>query len=171
MILGSVISDDLGVFGPLPRPEMDPLTEDDALQEVQILDVRIEAVSGVAAILLEMRTALQIRKGNAGVIVASGVTHVLWNAPTVERGFRAWTIGSSKPKLTADSVSLELHMFPSPGLSIQAAAMAFAVGNVVGLPSAPPDYVDDTSAAIRRRLPSWESMFDPLAGSVLRSHG
>jgi hypothetical protein len=52
-------------------PEMDPLTEDDALQEAQLLDVRFDALRSTVGLLFELRTALQLR-GQHGFAGCSG---------------------------------------------------------------------------------------------------
>jgi hypothetical protein len=60
------------------RPEMDPLTEEDGLQEVQLLDVRFDALRCTAGPLFERRPALQLRTANTGVLVAHGVRELAW---------------------------------------------------------------------------------------------
>jgi len=47
-------------------PEMDPLTEEDALQEAQLLDVRFDALSLTVGLLFELRMAQQLREANTG---------------------------------------------------------------------------------------------------------
>ncbi|MFI5712276.1 hypothetical protein [Kribbella sp. NPDC051620] len=59
-------------------PEMDPLTEEDALQEAQVLDVRYDALAGVVGIIFELRQALQLQEANTGVLVACGVHTLTW---------------------------------------------------------------------------------------------
>jgi hypothetical protein len=44
----------------LAAPEMDPLTEEDALREAQLLDVRFDAVRSTLGLLFELRVALQL---------------------------------------------------------------------------------------------------------------
>jgi hypothetical protein len=46
------------------KPEIDPLTEDIALMESQLLDVRFEAVTSTAGLLFDLRGALQLRLAN-----------------------------------------------------------------------------------------------------------
>lgn len=62
-------------------PEMDPLTEDDALQDAQVLDVRFDALSGVVGILFELRRALQLQEANTGVLVGQRVRELRWSGP------------------------------------------------------------------------------------------
>jgi hypothetical protein len=51
----------LGALG--APPEMNPLTETDALQEAQLLGVRFDALSLTAGLLFELRIALQFARG------------------------------------------------------------------------------------------------------------
>src|SRR5690606_15627351 len=60
---------------------MDPLGDADVLQEAQLLGVQTDAVRGVAGLLFEMRTALQIRQGDTAVLILRGVRDVTWSAP------------------------------------------------------------------------------------------
>ncbi|MFK4299250.1 hypothetical protein ABH924_004431 [Arthrobacter sp. GAS37] len=52
---------------------MNPLTEEDALEEAQVLDIRFDALAGIAGILFDLRQALQLREANTGVLVAHRV--------------------------------------------------------------------------------------------------
>jgi hypothetical protein len=52
------------------QPEMDPLTEASALQEAQLLDVRVHALSSTVGLLFDLRTALQFMEGNTALLIA-----------------------------------------------------------------------------------------------------
>jgi hypothetical protein len=69
MIIEELLSDP-GVRRFAARPEMDPLTEEDALQEAQLLEVRIDALRSSVALLLELRMALQLPTANTGILIA-----------------------------------------------------------------------------------------------------
>jgi hypothetical protein len=78
-----IIMEELLYLGPELRqyasqPEMDPLTEDDALQEAQLLDVRFDALRSTVGLLFDLRMALQLREPNTGVLVVSGVRELSW---------------------------------------------------------------------------------------------
>ena len=77
---------------------MDPLTEEDALQEAQVLDVRFNTVTDVVGILFELRQALKLQEANAGVLVAQGVRELTWSGPGRETALTAWSVGSSVPR-------------------------------------------------------------------------
>lgn len=95
--------DDLLLSDPALRayastPEMDPLTEEDALQEAQVLDVRFDALAGVVGVLFELRQALQLQEANTGVLVAHGVRELTWSGPSRDTTLTAWSVGSSVPQ-------------------------------------------------------------------------
>ena len=119
----------------LSLPEMDPLTEDDALQEAQVLDVRFDALTGVVGILFELRQALQLEEANTGVLVARGVRELTWSGPRRDTALTAWSIGSSVPQAKDRLFSLSLVMWPHPGarLSLTAESAALDVGHGPGL--------------------------------------
>ncbi|MFV0462523.1 MAG: hypothetical protein ACK5MP_04905 [Nostocoides sp.] len=75
---------------------MDPLTESDALQEAQLLDVQLDAVREQLALLFELRMALQLREPDTGVLVARGVREFSWTAPPRSSLRTAWSVGGSQ---------------------------------------------------------------------------
>jgi hypothetical protein len=151
-----------------PEPDPNPLTEDDALQEAQLLSVRFGAVTGAAGLLFELRTALQLDEGNTGLLVAHGVRELVWSAPERD-GRTAWTVGGSTV-VRRPRFELELGLWPSPGAQLRLAAerAAFFIGDVPSLGDAPPDYGEDDEAAIRAALADWDSPFE-LAGAAFLS--
>ncbi|WP_236787662.1 hypothetical protein [Amycolatopsis sp. GM8] len=145
------------------KPEMDPLTEDDALQEAQLLDVRFDALRSTVGLLFELRLALQLREGNTGVLVAQGVRELSWTASPRSTARTAWTVGGSTPRNEDRLFGLELGMWPAPGarLKLVAESAAFLTGNVPGLDQIP-DYIEDDEATIRAGLAGWHSEFVPV---------
>jgi hypothetical protein len=150
-------------------PEMDPLTEDDALQEAQLLDVRFDALTCVVGIIFELRQALQLREANTGVLVARGVRELRWLGRVRDRGLTAWSISSSVPSVNGRFLELSLGMWPAPGaqLSLTAESAAFFVGDVPGLPVAPPDYTSGDRGSIAAELAGWNSSFEPVSAVFL----
>lgn len=137
-------------------PDVNPLTDEDALQEAQLLDVRFDAVRSSVGLLFELRNALQIRTANTGVLVAQEVTRLSWSArprPTVRT---AWSIIDSSPKHEDQVFDLRLTMFPSAQLELAARNASFYIGDVQGIGDAPPDY-GDKEDVIRVGLPGWSS--------------
>lgn len=149
-------------------PEMDPLTEDDALQEAQLLDVRFNALRSTAALLFELRTALQLREANTGVLIVRGVRTLAWSSSPRESERTAWTVGGSVITSTDRLFGLELGLWPAPGaqLTLTAESAAFFVGEVQGLDRIP-DYLNDDELAIRAQLASWQSEFEPVSAVFL----
>lgn len=143
-------------------PEMNPLLEADALQEAQLLDLRVHALSSTVGLLFELRTALQLREGNAAVLVVQGVREFTWVAEPRPSGFTAWNIVSSEPKSDGQTFGLTLDCMPHSQLRLVAANASFYVIEVPGLGEDPPDYSGDDEVMIRTRLVSWGSSFSPI---------
>lgn len=156
-LLGSPVAE-LREYG--AQPEMDPLTEADALQEAQLLGIHFDALSLTVGLLFELRLALQLREANTGVLTASGVRGLSWSGPSRATELTAWSIGSSTPRAEGRVFSLNLSMWPAPGaqLTVVAESAAFFAGDVPGLDEVPPDY----SAGVRDGLADWDSEFTPV---------
>lgn len=146
------------------QPEMDPLTEDDALQEAQLLDIRCDALRLTVGLLFDLRLALQLREANTGVLVARGVRELSWSAASRSTDLTTWTVGGSVPRNENQLFGLKLGMWPAPGaqLSLVAESAAFFAGDVPGLAETPPDYGDDDDTTIRAGLAGWNSQFTPV---------
>jgi hypothetical protein len=141
-------------------PEADALTERDALQEAQLLDVRLDALRSTVWLLFDCRGALQIEMGNTAVIVAHGLRRLSWTAQPRGR-LAAWTVVGSEP-VARGTWSLALAFVPSGRLDLEADSAEFFVGNVPGCDEAPPNYTEADDATIRAGLPSWSSTFEPI---------
>jgi hypothetical protein len=152
-------------------PEMNPLTEKDALHEAQVIDVRFDALAGVVGILFELRQALQFHQANTGVLIVHGVRELTWSGPARDTALTAWSIGSSVPRAKDRLFGLSLVMWPYPGaqLSLTAESAAFFVGDVPGLSEAPPDYTDRDRSALGHEVAGWNSSFDPVSAVFLDS--
>lgn len=147
-------------------PEMDPLTEGGALQEAQLLDVRFDALRSTAGLLFELRTALQLREANTGVLVARGVRELAWSLGGYSpRPRQAWAVLSSV-------VGTENRLFKTrlsgiyEQLDLVAESAAFFAGDVPGLERIP-DYVSDDEATVRANLANWRSKFVPVRAVFL----
>lgn len=152
------------------QPEMDPLTEDDALQGVQLLDMRFDALRSTVGLLCELRTALQLREANTGVLVARGVHELSWSTGGRSPALRfAWVVASSK--IGAANRLFELRLagwLPGAGLGLVAESVAFFAGDVPGLDRIP-DYVSDDESTIHAQLAGWHSEFVPVHAVFLDS--
>ena len=79
----------------LGSPEMDPLTEKDALQEARLNEVTFDAVRGRLGLLFDLRGALQLRMAYTGLLVLGGVKNLAGAANSVTRPARH---GMSSPR-------------------------------------------------------------------------
>src|SRR5918997_1688834 len=61
-------------------PEMDALTEPDALQEAALVDVRLSALDNSVGLLFDLRGALQLQDGDTAILIAREVTRMSWDA-------------------------------------------------------------------------------------------
>jgi hypothetical protein len=132
----------------LAMPAMDPLREADALQEAQLLDMRIAAATSTVGLLFEMRTALQLREGNAAVLVGYQARALDWSVAP-RQGMTAWTVVGSQPS----NEGLTLDFYPAARLRLAAERAAFFIVNVHGIGDAPPDYMNDSAAVIQAGIP------------------
>jgi len=148
------------------QPEMDPLTEDGALLEAQLLDIRFDALRSTVGLLFEMRTAWQLREANTGVLVCRGVREIFWEAEPRTTDKTAWVVGESTPNNENRLFGLSLGMFGA-FLSLVAESAAFFCGDVPGLVRRIPDYGREQDAAVRSQLPGWHSTFVPVRAVFL----
>lgn len=149
------------------QPEMDPLTESGALQEAQLLDVRVHALTMSAALLFDLRTALQLQMGNTGLLIAHSVREFEWSAEPRVTPRTAWNVVGSEPYSAERLFCLQLSFVPDARLRIVAASAEFYVGDVLNLGERPPDYVTDDDSVIRTGVASWTSLFVPLHAAFL----
>lgn len=158
----------IGEFGRGPwrreyesQPEMDPLTEDDALVDAQVLDLRLDALCGRVAVLFELRLALELREGNTGLLIADGVTAVGWDAAPRDTARTAWNVVGSVVRSTSGLLEMRLGTLPQAELLVRAKGAAFYSGDVPGLAEIP-DYGEAPDSELGARLARWESSFRPL---------
>jgi hypothetical protein len=144
------------------KPEMDPLTEEDVLQEAQLLDVRFDTLRSTVGLLFELRTALQLREANTGVLIARGVRQLFWTAEPRSTSRTAWAVGGSIPRIEDRLFGLTLGMWPGAQLELRAESAAFFVGDVPGLDEAPPNYGAYDEATVHTQLAGWHSDFTPV---------
>jgi hypothetical protein len=142
------------------KPEMDPLSEQGALQEAQLLDVRFVALKSTVALLFELRTALQLRESNTGVLIARGVRELSWTAGARTTRRTAWTVGGSFPRNERQLFDLTLGMWPQAQVRLISESAAFFSGDVPGLDRIP-DYGDDDENTIDANIARWTSRFIP----------
>lgn len=147
--------------------EVDPLLERDALQETQLLDVRVHSLSSAVGLLFELRTALQFEAGGAGVLVVRGLREFHWRAAPVESRLTAWTVVGSEPKREAGTFSLKMDCYPQAALQLCGASAEFYVIDVPGIGETPPDYTDADERTIESKLVGWSAPFSLLQATSL----
>jgi len=89
-------------------PDSDPLTVEDALQEAQLVDVRFHAIESRVALLFDLRMALQLRLGNAGVLVLREIETLAWSQERRPTRRTAWNVVGSSPSVEGATFHLEL---------------------------------------------------------------
>ncbi|MFJ8544786.1 hypothetical protein ACIRFH_22695 [Streptomyces sp. NPDC093586] len=135
----------------------DPLLEPDALQEVGLLDCRICPLTGRAGLLLDMRSALQYRTGNAALLVVRGLASFQWNEEPLERDLLPFAIMSSTPSASRKGWRMNLGLIPDGELSVTGQGADFHLLEAHGVPDAPPDYTERRLNEVRDGLPWWDS--------------
>lgn len=143
------------------QPEMDPLTEPDALQEAQLLDIRVHALTSAVALLFDLRTALQFMEGNTALLIAHGVREFGWSSEPRSSARTAWNVVSSQPSVSNGTFSIVLGFIPSARLVLRAVSAEYYVGDVAAIGDTPPDYGGADDALIRAGLADWSSPFAP----------
>lgn len=143
------------------QPEMDPLTEADALQEAQLIAVRFDALTMTASLLFELRVALQMREANTGVLIARGVSKFIWSAAPRDRRYTAWNVIESLPQPVNGLFTVGLRLWPQGQLNLTSESATFFSGDVSCLECIP-DYGTDDDATIQRNIANWESPFKPV---------
>jgi hypothetical protein len=159
----SLLHQDEGWPRGLEPLEMDPLRERDALQEAQVLDVRLDAVRSAVGLLFELRVALQLRRPNTGVLVVPNVRALSWDAEARSTARTAWNVVGSTPQTRERSFGLTLGTSPNARLSLQGGSAAFFAGNVPNLDRIP-DYFEDSESVVRAGIAGWHSQFTPDSG-------
>ncbi|MGV8857600.1 hypothetical protein [Rhodoglobus sp.] len=147
---------------------MNPLTEEHALQEAQLLEVRFDALRLKVGILFDLRMALQLREATTGLLVASGVRDFSWSGPSRDTAMTCWTIDGSELGGSSDSFELVLGLWPPAGeLVLRADSAAFFAGDVTSLRGWTEDYIDLDRSEVDAYLPHWNSSFS-LVSAVFR---
>jgi hypothetical protein len=152
----------------LDSPDADPLTEEDALQEAQLLDSRVCQLTSTAALLFELRTSLQFQVGNSALLVVRGLRSFVWNSPTVRVPLAALTVVSSAPDQCNSLFRMRFEFFPQAQLRVEGDLAEFYVLEVEGIGDVPPDYSGMVLKNVRDALPDWASACSLLQASNSR---
>jgi hypothetical protein len=147
-------------------PEMDPLTEKDALQEARLNEVLFDAVNMRVGLLFDLRGALQLRMAYTGLLVLGGVESFSWASERRSTARTAWNVVGSVPVNEDGVVTLRLFFFPDAEMTVAARSAAFFAGDVPGLPDRVPDFAwsDEEVAA---GMASMDSLFEPTQATFI----
>jgi hypothetical protein len=148
-------------------PEVDPFRQPDALQEAQLLEARVDALSSTVGLLFELRTAMYLMEGNTALLIARGVREFKWSAEARLTGKTAWNIVGSEPLIANELFIFEIDFLPVSQMRLVAQSAEFYTGNVDGLHDQLSDYVEDDDVTVRANLASWRSSFMPLQVTFL----
>lgn len=148
-------------------PEADALTERGALQEAALVDVRVDATSGSVGLLFDLRGAIQLRDASVALLIARGVSRFEWVHARTRPG-RTWhACTGSIPDSSDGRFSLLLGFASDAELRLEAGGAEFYVGDMAGMDSAPPDFVEDDDETIQAGMPNWTCTFAPSAATFL----
>lgn len=147
-------------------PEMDPLTEKDALQEARLNELIFEAVNRRVGLLFDLRGSLQLRTAHTGLLVFSGVEGLSWNSERRLTARTAWNVVGSLPVNEDGVINLRLFFFPDAELMVVARSAAFYAGDVPGLPDTPPDFAG-SDEAVAAGMASMDSPFEPTQTTLV----
>jgi hypothetical protein len=147
-------------------PEMDPLTEKDALQEARLNELIFDAVTRRVGLLFDLRGSLQLRMAHTGLLVLDGVEGLSWSSDRRHTTRTAWNVVGSLPVNDDGVINLRLFFFPDAELTVIARGAAFYAGDVPGLPDTPPDFAD-SDQAVAAGMASMDSPFEPTQATLI----
>lgn len=147
-------------------PEVDPLTEKDALQEARLNELIFDAVTRRVGLLFDLRGSLQLRMAHTGLLVLDSVEGLSWNSERRLTTRTAWNVVGSLPVNEDGMINLRLFFFPDAELRVVARGGAFYAGDVPGLADTPPDFAD-SDEAVGAAMASMDSPFEPTQISLI----
>lgn len=153
-------------------PEMDALRDADALQEADLVAVRVDVTRSIVALLFDLRSALQFRMANTALLVGHGVQRFAWSRGIEPRAGRgAHYVMSSRPNNEHQRFAIAIGCLQSSKLDLEAVSAEFFVGDIPGLSESPPDFGRDDEATIEAGMPGWGSRFEPGWATFLDGAG
>jgi hypothetical protein len=160
LLAGAELSETVG------SPEMDPLTEKDALQEARLSEMVFDAVNKRVGMLFDLRGALQLRMAYTGLLVLRAVEDFSWDSDHRLTIRTAWNVVGSIPVNEDGVVSLRLYFSPDAEMAVVARSAAFYAGDVLGLPDTPPDFAG-SDAEVAAGMASMDSPFAPTQATFI----
>lgn len=137
-------------------PGMNPLTEDGALLEAQVLDVELDLLRSRAAVLFELRVALGPWHSNTGLLVADGVSAFTWCSEKHQSARTAWNVLGSTPRSTGSSWEMRIETYPDAELFLRSRNATYYGIDVPSL-SEIPDYGEVSEEELRSMVAGWDS--------------
>lgn len=136
---------------------IDPLKEQDALEDTQLLDSRVCPTANRAALLFDMRTASHYPTGNAALLVIRGLRSFRWGGASQSQPLMAFSVVSSRPTVSNGGLELDLEFFPDGEFSVRGDRWEFYLLEALGISEAPPSYPDNHLDQVLSGLPWWDS--------------
>ncbi|MFF8679378.1 hypothetical protein ACF07F_15855 [Streptomyces sp. NPDC015237] len=157
-------------YSPASEPVgWDPLREQDALQDAQLLDCRVCPTANRAALLFDMRTASYYPTGNSALLVVSGLQSFHWSGSSQQQKLMAFSVTSSRVfGSTGDGWRVDLEFFPDGTHYVRGKHADFYLLEAHGIPEAPPGYPGRELDQVRHELPSWNSDCTVLESATTR---
>jgi hypothetical protein len=148
----------------------DPLREEDALHDTQLLDSRVCPTANRAGLLFDMRTASNYPTGNAALLVIRGLRAFHWDGEPQQQKLMAFTVMSSQPSQAAEDVlRLRLDFFPDGEHSVSGDRADFYLLDAHEITGPLPNYVGHDLDQVRHGLPWWSSDCTVLQSVSTRS--
>ncbi|GGM20744.1 hypothetical protein ACFQBY_01660 [Promicromonospora citrea] len=148
-------------------PDEALLAIDDIWLEAQVVSLLSVPGADVAAVLLDLRSAMQIDTGGAGLLVARGrVTAAIEGASGTGTLPTVLPVVSSAISDVGGRKSALLETFPSGALSLSGSRLEGYVCDVPGMPDVPPDMTEPGWSWMSSAIPQWNSECEVLAFSV-----
>lgn len=152
----------------LANPDVDPLREENALRDARLNEVLIDARNARLGLLLDLRTALQLRTARTGLLAVEGVERFSWEGKYGDHPLRAWVVVGSTPIESDSAVGLRLFLSSGGELVVEGCRAGFFAGDVPGLPDQPPDF-DGGDEDVAAGMASLDSPFEPTQATFLGS--
>jgi hypothetical protein len=143
----------------------DPLYEPDALAEAVLLDVRFVPVVSVVVLLLDMRTALTIDRGDTAVLLVHRAARLSGNLRTPSTP-GVWVIAGSVTRERTDSLSVTLTDIDNGILEIEGSGASLTIGAAKDIGPCAAAIEDGDLTAFLASVPTWESSIRVLARST-----
>src|SRR5260370_37282495 len=117
MRLGDLLESDVA-DAMVGSPEMDPVTEKDALQEARLNEMIFDAVNRRVGLLFDLRGAVQLRMAYTGLLVLGGVEILTWSSERRSSERTAWNVVGSLPVTEDGGLQLKQFFFPYHKLQV-----------------------------------------------------